>query len=204
MSKVKVHRQTPSLDMTPMVDLAFLLVTFFMLTTQFAPEDPVLVDTPSSTSEILIPAKDLITITISDKGRVLYNVDGKYTREKLITGIGQRYGIEFSPKEVHAFSILPSFGLPLASMSQYLSMNPEERKFVEQIGIPTDSTRNELADWIRYTRMANPKVRIAIKGDGESDYTAVKNVIKTLQDSNIPIFNLITNLEQAAGPAEVH
>ncbi|MFM1898639.1 MAG: hypothetical protein RL577_879, partial [Bacteroidota bacterium] len=35
MPKVKMPKSSPSLDMTPMVDLAFLLVTFFMLTSSF-------------------------------------------------------------------------------------------------------------------------------------------------------------------------
>ncbi len=96
MGKVKVHRATPSLDMTPMVDLAFLLVTFFMLTTKFAPDEPVQVDTPSSVSEILLPDTNIMVITVAKDGRVFFTMDGKYHRAELIKKIGETYGVTFS------------------------------------------------------------------------------------------------------------
>jgi len=55
MSKKPSKGGAPALDMTPMVDLAFLLVTFFMLTAAFRMADPVVVDPPSSIGEISLP-----------------------------------------------------------------------------------------------------------------------------------------------------
>jgi biopolymer transport protein ExbD len=196
MGKVKVHRTPPSLDMTPMVDLAFLLVTFFMLTTTFAPEEPVVVDIPKSVSEIILPDKDRIIISVADDGRVFFDMDNQGARKQMLNLMGEKYGISFSQQQVNSFSILSGFGLPVATLPQFLELHPDERKTVTQPGIPTDSVNNELADWIVFARMSNPKVRIAVKGDRDTNYKVVERVIGTLIDRKVLRFNLITGLEQ--------
>ena len=199
MPKINMPKKSPVLDMTPMVDLAFLLVTFFMLTTKFRPEEPVIVDTPSSISEIKLPDRDIMMITIDPEGRVFFDVDGKQTRVNILKKMGERYNIAFTPEEIKRFSVLSSFGVPMANMKQLLNAKEGERQKLnkQSPGIPTDSLKNELADWINYGRHANPKYRIAIKGDGQANYPIVKDVIKTLQEQKVNKFNLITNLEEA-------
>jgi biopolymer transport protein ExbD len=188
-------RSAPPIDMTPMVDLAFLLVTFFMLTATAIPDEPVTVDMPSSVSEIQIPETNVLTVTIGKDGRVFFNVDGQHTRADLLGKMGELYGLTFTPEETHTFAIISSIGVPVGSLKQFLGMDPEQRKAVTQPGIPCDSARNELADWILQARLANRSVRIAIKGDQDADYPTVKKVIDTMIDRKVNRFNLITNME---------
>jgi len=189
-------KPTPTIDMTPMVDLAFLLVTFFMLTTTFRPDEPIAVDTPTSISQIKIPERDVLTVTIGKDGRIFFNVDGQYTRTALLQNIGKLYAIDFSQEETHQFALMSSFGIPIGGMKQFLHLSPEERKQLVQPGIPCDSLRNELADWVLQARLANHMLRIAIKGDRDTGYPVAKRVIDTMIDRKVNRFNLITNMEK--------
>ena len=45
-----------------------------------------------------------------------------------------------------------------------------------------------------YSRVVNPQAEVAIKGDGDADYTTVKKVMDLLQENKVNKFNLITNL----------
>jgi biopolymer transport protein ExbD len=195
MPKVKPHRAPPSLDMTPMVDLAFLLVTFFMLISKFAPEEVVVVDTPSSTSDIKLPESDILTITVDKNGRIFYGVEGQHTKRELIDKMSAKYNIAFTEAEKAKFSNTASFGVPIANLKQVLNASESQVKNINQPGIPADSLNNELGDWIYQTRLSNPKVRIAIKGDSDADVPTIKKVIKTLQDKKVNRFNLITDME---------
>jgi len=175
-----------------------LLVTFFMLTATAIPDEPVTVDTPSSVSEITLPENNILTITIGKEGKVFFNVDGQYTRADLLGKMGEIYGIQFTPEETHSFALMSSVGVPMGSLKQFLAMKPEERKAIEQPGVPVDSAHNELADWVLQARLANRQVRIAIKGDRDAEYPVVKKVINTMIDRRVNRFNLITNMEKGS------
>ena len=193
MAKVKIPRKSISLDMTAMCDMAFLLLTFFILTAKFKPDDPVVVDTPASISDTKLPDKDIMTISIDKKSRVFFGIDGQFDREKMLEFVAGKYKVGFTPEEIKQFSLVSSFGVPLGNLRELLSIK-DKSKF-EQSGIPCDSLQNELTDWVAYARYANPKLRITIKGDVDASYDVVSKVIGTLQEQNINKFNLITDLK---------
>ncbi len=194
MPKIKIPHKSTHIDMTAMTDVAFLLLTFFMLTTKFKPPEIVSVVTPSSIAEIPIPDTDIILISVDTSGRVFFNVDGKPWRQALIDEMDTKYSLGLSADEKKAFTVGGAVGTPFNELKAYIndpkSFNPNDLK-----GIPIDTADNQLDAWLIYSRITNPNARIAIKADGNTKYPVIKRVIEVLQDRKINKFNLITSLE---------
>jgi biopolymer transport protein ExbD len=199
MPKVKVKRASSTVDMTAMCDVAFLLLTFFILTAQFRSQDAATIETPSSISSIKVPDKDIMTISLDKEGKVYFGIDGQPTRVAMLENVAAAKGISFSDKEKKEFSLMSNFGIPLAQLKTYLNLPEEKKVNVKQAGIPTDTTgagpTNELKEWVYNARKANNNLRIALKGDNLAKFPGFKNVLATLQAQNINKFNLITGSE---------
>jgi biopolymer transport protein ExbD len=75
MAKISKPKGAPSIDMTPMVDLGFLLVTFFMLSANFRTDEVVVIDIPASISTELMP-KDFLQISVDKDGNTFVSFSG--------------------------------------------------------------------------------------------------------------------------------
>ena len=198
MPRVKVARKSTAIDMTAMCDVAFLLLTFFILSAKPKTDDPLKTQIPAAAVYTTMPETDFSTITIANE-KVFFNVEGDDVRKKTLEIMGQKYNIKFTPDEETAFSGVESFGVPIASLKSLLAMAPADRNKITQPGIFVDTTNNnELYDWVHSARLAdkylhNKELKIGIKGDSKEEYPTVQKVIATLQKQHIDRFNLITS-----------
>jgi len=202
MPRVKVPRKSTAIDMTAMCDVAFLLLTFFILSAKPKTQDPVQAIIPAATSDKMLPETDFAAIIVG-QGKVFYNIEGADLRMETLKAMGEKYGIAFTPEEVNSFGNTESFGVPIQQLKQLLAIPVADRGDVKQAGIPVDTTdNNELYHWVRETRKAdkalhNAVLTVAIKGDSKEEYPKIADIIKTLQKQDQNKFSLITSLKKA-------
>lgn len=216
MPKIKMPKSTPSIDMTPMVDLAFLLVTFFMLAASFRSSEPVQVDIPTSVSDKIIPS-NVIMVTLDKGGRVFFNMTNSEARKELLTNMSGKYRVGFTDKQKDEFGFMESFGCTMRELPGYIDLSSEERGRARTLGIPYDSTNNELKDWIYYGNLAalntgktlfeeaklngdNPnandfKPKFILRVDAKTLYIQAQNVIDVFRDLNLNNLNFVTSME---------
>lgn len=205
MPKNKPTRHIPTVDMTAMCDVAFLLLTFFMLTAKAKPQEPVAVDTPSSISETKLPDAGTLTILVDRDGKVYLDMAGQHTRLSLIKDMNEQYPMGLTEEEELKFTIAGAFGVPRNKLKGWLDLSPTDRAQYDAPGVPADSTNNELGPWIHNARLAQFRMKqegkvseeyvIVVKADKDTPYPAIQRVINTLIDINVNKFNLITSQE---------
>lgn len=212
-------KSTPSIDMTPMVDLAFLLVTFFMLAASIRTSEPVDVDLPTSISDKMIPA-NVVMVTVDAGGRVFFKMSDPEAKRELITNMSAKYKVGFSDDQIEEFTLMETFGCAMKEMPQYLDLKADDRRQFNTSGIPyTDSTNNQLLDWIYYGNAAainsgrtafenaelageNPDIKeylpkFILRVDSKTLYVQAQKVIDVFRDLDLNNLNFITSMEMA-------
>ncbi|AMA48378.1 MULTISPECIES: ExbD/TolR family protein [Flavobacterium] len=205
MAKGKSRKSAGAIDMTAMCDVAFLLLTFFILTATAKQPEPLQVDTPNSTVQTKLPETGLVTLTVG-KGKVFIGMKDREIRLRSLELMGQEYGINFTDAEKQRFSLIDGFGVPMGNLKQIIAMSSSDRnKEGLQPGVPMDSIdekKDELARWIFNARSASAELRnedlkFAIKGDAKLEYPAIKRVMDVLQKQDVNSFNLVTGLRSS-------
>jgi biopolymer transport protein ExbD len=208
MPKVKVPRKSTIVDMTAMCDVSFLLLTFFILTAKFRPDQSVVIDMPASRSNIKV--EDAIFITVDKEGKAYWSTNNGSTRYETITNMVEKYGDKYpnlkglTEEQKKQFSLMDMLGTPIEDLPRVLSMSGTQyNDYKKKLpGIPIDSVHNQLGDWVMASRYANPKMRIAIKGDKFTNIKAVQRVIEIFKEKEVFRFNLITNLSKGGEEAK--
>ena len=204
MPKVKVPRKSTAVDMTAMCDVSFLLLTFFILTAKFKPEELVAVDIPMSRSTK--SSSDAITILLNKDGKAFITINESLTRLNMLDQMIEKYGDKYpelktlTPQQKQFFSKIETWGGPVSELPKVLSMDGVQlQAWQKQMpGIPIDSANNQLGDWVQASRYAtNGEIKIAVNSDKDTNIQPVKDVVKDLTAKDIHRFLLVTTL---AGP----
>lgn len=206
MGKLKIKKSDVWIDMTPMSDVMVLLLTFFMLTSSFVKNESVKVVTPGSGSEIKVPEKDLLSITINPQGKVFMSMDNVAQMGDALLDMTSRFGVTLTGEQTARFLKDPQWGISMDNLATYLSFDDSARPEAlrgESGGIPTDSIeqggvkgKSEFQYWIDAVKGANEDIKIAIKADEKTPYRIIKQVMSELQDMNENRYYLITSLKK--------
>ena len=200
MSRPKIPRKSTSVDMTAMCDVAFLLLSFFILTTKFKAPESVSVVTPNSVSSKIAPEKDVTLVSFTKDGKVYVSLDNESVKGELANQINAGKGVGMTATDIAAFKKASFFGTPFSQLKSALQLPADQLKSEVLPGIPArDTANNEMMDWMRYIVAAHvatgSKMNLVVKGDNMAKYPTFANVISAFKKNDQFKFQMITNPE---------
>jgi len=209
MPKIKIPRKSTVVDMTAMCDVAFLLLTFFILATKQKPPEVLTVKTPTSVSSKAAPEKSLL-ITMTKEGKVFLMLGDDTKKNAIIDDFNTTRGLQLTAAELNKLKKSEFIGLPVNKLKSALNA-AQEIPAALMDGIPTDSTNNELVYWIRSITNAYKgedqralQEMILVKGDGEAEYPVFKKVKEALKANEIFKFRIVTEGEAVPIGSELY
>lgn len=196
MAAVKTKRHGPTMDMTAMCDVAFLLLTFFIMASSFKSEETVKVETPSSVSESLIPESNVAMVSIDPTGKYYFGVVDPTQRDDFAKALSDKYNLGLTDSDIIKFTTLAEVGVPMKALKSYVNLTEAQRLGVQIEGIPLDSADIELANWVKTFGETFKGSAIAVRGDGKTPYPSLKNLFDRFGENDLNKFSLITKSEK--------
>lgn len=210
MGRAKLPRKSTIVDMTAMCDVAFLLLSFFILATKQKPPEAVAVNAPTSVSSKVAP-EEAILITLTKEGKVFLILGDETKKKDILEDINKTRGLGLSDAELNKLRKMSFIGMPLnmikGALASGQSIPPDQLQ-----GIPiTDTLNNELVDWMRSVNNAYSgssqrelEEKIVIKGDNLALYPSFKSIKYALKKNNIFKFKIATNSETVPVGSELY
>lgn len=171
--KKRAKKMSTRIDMTPMVDLAFLLLTFFVLTSTFNKAKTMEINFPADTED---PSKNqkvnnALTFLMSNDNKVYYYADEFYPKD--------------NPKGKPATALIKTDFSKDGIRKILLDRNKPTREALEKL--EDKLKRKEIAD-TTYKRLAREEkgkkeaLTVLLKADDKASY---KNMIDVIDELNI-------------------
>ena len=151
MGHSKIQKKSTDTDMTPFVDIAFLILSFFIMATKFKPPEPVEIKTPGSVLSQKMPESNAVLISIDSSNKVYFSLLSEKDLDKfdaVINGINEKQNLGLTPAQISNFRKTYMVGVPFAGLKQLLDIDAAEQGKVKQPGIPVmDTTNNVWDNW---------------------------------------------------------
>lgn len=165
MPKIKKKRTGFVLDMTPLVDIAFLLLTFFMFTAKFKSdtenEQKFVIERPKSSADTSkLPEQNLAMVkiaidTVASDTSYFYSISNEKVRQQV-------------------YAAIPTI--------------PADAKAVIPVG--DLAMMDEL---VRQTRIANWKTTFAIDADRKIRFKWIEDLMEVMRKNQATVFNFVTD-----------
>ncbi len=204
MGRAKIKRGSTNIDMTAMCDVAFLLLSFFILTTKFKPAEAVEVTPPSSVASKIAPQTDAFMVSINKEGKIFIQMSDDMKGD-VIDELSTSRNLNLTAEDKKYFKQSLFVGTPLNQLNQFTRVKPEDLHNYTAAGVPADSSNNELQSWINAAVNAykGKKINFLIKGDNNSKYSAFRDVINAFKKNEVFKYQLVTNAEEVPAGSEL-
>jgi biopolymer transport protein ExbD len=210
MGRAKIPRKSTNIDMTAMCDVAFLLLSFFILATKQKPPEAVAVIAPTSVSSKAAPEKSIL-ITLTKEGKCFLILGDETKKKDILLDINKTKALGLSDQEMTKLNKLAYIGVPLGQLKSLLAL--DQLPTVDKLaGIPiVDSANNEMVDWLRSITNAyaggvqkDLEEMLLVKGDNLAKYPAFKNIKYALKKNSLFKFRIVTNSETVPPGSELY